>query len=141
MEIDMDYVPPSTEIHEQICVNEFKLEPNTAQYKGSDYTNAVRVERNITLDQAFEIAKSDEAIDYFVYVKGIQMVLEIPSDVTFDPEKDPLGLVTHTKFTYDSGETGEGACRIFHHGDAIFFKRDGMWLGSAPGLADTYFKQ
>ncbi|MGB7978144.1 MAG: hypothetical protein WCF19_03160 [Chlamydiales bacterium] len=137
----MDYVPPSTEIHEQIIVNEFKLEPNTAQYKGSDYTNAVRVERGITLERAFEIAKEDPSIGYFVYVKGFQMVLEVPGDVVFDPAKDPLGLVTVNEYQYDAGGTGSGPCRIFHQGDVVFFKNEGKWLGSAPGLADTYFKQ
>jgi hypothetical protein len=137
----MDYVPPQTEIHEKISIHEFRSEPNTAQYKGSDYTNAVRVERGISLKQAFEIAKSDPNIDYFVYVKGGAMVLEIPPEVTFDPMKDPLHLVTYNHYVYDAGGTDFGACRIFRHGDVVFFKKEGMWLGSAPGLADTYFKE
>ena len=137
----MDYIPPKTEIHEKISVNEFKFQPNTAQYKGSDYSNAVRVERGITLKEAFLIAKSDPSIDYFVFVKGAQMVLEVPPEVTFDPMNDPLGLVTYNNYIYDAGGSNFGACRIFHHGDVVFFKNEGMWLGSAPGLADTYVKE
>jgi len=137
----MDYVPPKTEIHEQVRVNEFKLQQNTAQYKGSDYTNAIRVERGIPLEDAIAIAKNDPSIDYFVYVKGYQMVLEVPPEVQFDSMKDPLGLVTFTRYGYDAGGTGYGACRIFRHGDVVFFKKEGMWLGSAPGLADTYVRE
>jgi len=119
----------------------FILERDTAQYKGSDYANAVRIERGISLDKAFEIAESDSNIDYFVYLKGGQMVLEIPSDVQFDSTKDPLNLVSNTKFRFDSGDFGSGNCRIFRHGDVVFFKKEGKWLGSAPGLADTYSKE
>lgn len=138
----MDYVAQHPQaIHEEVHVNDFKKQANAAQYKGSDYSNAVRVERGISLEQAFEIAKSDPNIDYFVYTKGYSMVLEIPPETTFDPSKDPLGLVTHTRFRYDAGNLGEGHCRIFHHGDVVFFKNEGKWLGSAPGLADVYFKQ
>lgn len=139
----MDYVPqnPQTAIHEETRVSGFQKQTNAAQYKGSDYSNAVRVERGITLDQAFEIAKSDPSIDYFVYVKGYSMVLEVPPETQFDPSNDPLGLVSFNDFRYDSGDLGQGHCRIFHHGDTVFFKKEGMWLGSAPGLADTYFKE
>ncbi len=139
----MDYTPPpSIEIPSQIMnISPFRLEANTAQYKGSDYSNAIRVERGITLEEAFEIAKNDPDIDYFVYVKGWQMVLEIPPDVPFDSSADPLGLVTYIRYFCDKGDMGYGPCRIFHRGDVVFFKNEGMWLGSAPGLADTYFKE
>lgn len=119
----------------------FYKKADVAQYKGSDYANVVQVERNITLDEAYQIAESNPDIDYFVYMKGYQMVLEVPSNVQFDPQNDPFELVTHTKFIYDSGDRGEGYCRIFHHGDVVFFKNEGQWLGSAPGLADAYFKE
>ena len=119
----------------------FRLEKDVAQYKGSDYANVVHVERHISLERALEIAESNPDIDYFVYLKGYQMVLEIPSDVQFDPRNDPFQLVSFENFRYDSGETGEGYCRIFRHGDVVFFKNEGMWLGSAPGLADAYFKE
>lgn len=128
----MDYVPPATEIVDQVIVNEFTMQPNTAQYKGSDYSNVVRVERGIPLEKAFEIAKADESIGYFVYVKGAQMVLEIPQEASFDPSNDPHHLVTLTDKL--------GPCRIFHNGDVLFFKKEGMWLGTAPGLADAYVK-
>ncbi len=119
----------------------FSLKKDVAQYKGSDYANVVRVARNISLEQAFDIAESYPEIDYFVYTKGYQMVLEIPSDIQFDPRNDPFGLVCNTNFIYDSGSFGSGYCRIFRHGDVVFFKKEGMWLGSAPGLADAYFKE
>jgi hypothetical protein len=119
----------------------FRLEANLAQYKGSDYSNAVRVERNITLERAKEIAARDENIDYFVYLKGGCMVLEIPPGVEFDPNNDPLGLVTYNQYIFDDGHPGAGACRIFQHGDVVFFKKEGEWLGTAPGLADVYYKQ
>lgn len=118
----------------------YLLKRDTAQYKGSDYSNVVRVERKITLDQAFKIANENDDIGYFVYLKGRQMVLEIPSEVQFDPAKDPFGLVEDVDFIYDSGEPAHGYCRIFRHGDVVFFKNEGIWLGSAPGLADTYCK-
>jgi hypothetical protein len=119
----------------------FTLKEDAAQYKGSDYSNAVRVERGIGLDEAIEIASKDPSIDYFMIVKGYSMVLELPPEVTFDPKSDPLGLVTHTRFRYDSGELGTGNCRIFRYGDVVFFADAArMWLSSAPGLADTYVK-
>jgi hypothetical protein len=118
----------------------FRLEQDVAQYKGSDYANVVHVERNISLDRAFEIAESNPDIDYFVYLKGYRMVLEIPPNVAFDPSNDPFQLVSYVNFRFDSGQDGRGYCRIFKQGDVVFFKQDGMWLGSAPGLADAYFK-
>lgn len=69
------------------------------------------------------------------------MVLEIPSDVPFDHADDPFRLITCTPFQYDSGESGKGYCRIFRHGDVVFFKEEGMWLGSAPGLADRCIEE
>ncbi len=139
----MDYVAqnPQAAIHEEVSFNGFRKQANAAQYKGSDYANAVRVERGISLELAFEIANSDPSIDYFVYTKGYSMVLEFPPETSFDPSKDPLGLVTYNNFRYDAGHLDQGYCRIFHYGDVVFFKQEGMWLGSAPGLADTYCKQ
>jgi hypothetical protein len=121
--------------------NGFILKENLAQYKGSDYSNAVHVERGITVEQAIEIAESRADVDYFVYVKGYMMVLEVPPGVACDPAQDPLHLLSHTNFIYDAGHMGMGYCRVFRHGDVVFFKNEGMWLGSAPGLADTYFKE
>ena len=118
----------------------FYVKRDLAQYKGSDYTNAVRVERGISLERAFDIAESDPEIDYFVYLKGGQMILEIPQDVQYNSNKDPLHLVTHTSYRYDNGNLGYGGCRIFRHGDVVFFKKEGIWLGSAPDYADTYCK-
>jgi len=134
-----DTLLPAIQNHE--IISGFRRLSDAAQYKGSDYANAVRVERGITLEKAFEIAKSDPEIDYFVYTKGAMMVLEIPDDLSLSPEKDPLHLISYTRFQYDNGEYGEGACRIFQYGDVVFFKKEGEWIGSAPGLADTYFKE
>lgn len=119
----------------------FRVQEDMAQYKGADYTNVVHVERGITLEEAFDIAEQNPDIDYFVYVKGYSMVLEIPEGVEFDSANDPFHLVKETSFVFDSGELGAGYCRIFRHGDVVFFKQDGMWLGTAPGLADVYFKE
>jgi len=119
----------------------FVLQEGVAQYKGSDYANVVQVARQVSIEEAFDIAESNPEIDYFVYTRGWMMVLEIPSDVSFSRFQDPFGLVTYANFIYDSGEPGVGYCRIFRHGDAVFFKKEGMRLGSAPGLADAYFKR
>ena len=119
----------------------FSVKRDVAQYGGSDYANVVCIERGISLEQAFEIAQSNSDIDYFVYTKGGQMVLVIPSDVHYDPINDPFKLVSESNFIYDSGDYGHGYCRIFIQGDVVFFKKEGMWLGSASGLADAYFKE
>lgn len=34
----------------------------------------------------------------------------------------------------------DGTCRIFHHGDTVFFSGT-PWWGAARGLADGYIKQ
>ncbi len=119
----------------------FRMQENAAQYKGSDYSNVIHVARNISLDEAFDIAERNAEIDYFVYTKGLQMVLEIPFDVQFNRSQDPFGLVQFSEFRYDSGKYDKGYCRIFDHGDVVFFKKEGIWLGSAPELADVYFKE
>lgn len=138
----MDSIPP-VELHAPVLQqsDDFILQANSAQYKGSDFSNVVAVARSIPLEKAFEIARSNENVDYFVYVKGYCMVLEMPSDYQHNPANDPFGLVCYTPFIFDNGDKADGYCRIFHHGDAIFFNKEGMWLGSAPGLADTYIKQ
>ncbi len=78
------------------------MKENTAQYKGSDYSNVVRVERGITLNKAFEITESDDSIDYFVYLKGYQMVLEIPSEVKifFSAIREILRQIYRKSVTY-----------------------------------------
>ncbi len=121
--------------------NSFVLQQGMAQYKGSDYSNVVQVARHITLDEAFQIAESNPDIDYFFYTTGYSMVLEIPPEVPFDRSQDRFGLVTDIDFIYDSGQYATGYCRIFRHGDTVFFKKEGMWLGTCPGLADTYIKR
>lgn len=121
--------------------SDFEMQQDVAQYKGSDYANVVQVARNISLEKAFDIAKSNPDIAYFVYTKGYQMVLEIPPQVSFNPLQDPFGLVYNTGFFYDSGRPARGYCRIFQHGDVVFFKKEGMQLSSAPGLADAYIKK
>ena len=140
----MDYSQPVHEMHAEIqdvCAHGFVKKADLAQYSGSDYTNAVRVERGISLDQAFSIASQDPDIAYFVYLKGGCMVLPIDESIPFDPKEDLLGLVSHVSYHNDSDDSiGFGGCRVFHHGDAVFFKQDGIRLGSASGLADTYIK-
>ena len=118
----------------------FTKKADLAQYGGSDYSNAVRVERGISLEQAKAIAQNDPNIDYFVYLKGERMVLPLPTDKPFDSKTDPLHLVSYNKYKNDEGSFGEGCARIFTHGDVVFFKKEGEWLGTAPGLADVYYK-
>lgn len=118
----------------------FNRIPGVAQYKGSDYSNAVRVERGITVAEAKEIAANDPTIDYFFIVTGGCMVLEFEPDQKYDPEKDPLRLVTNGGYIFDNGQPGRGYMRLFYHGDVVFFRNEGKWLGSAPWLADVYEK-
>ncbi len=140
----MDYVPPVT-IQASIQdtqLHGFKRAADTAQYKGSDYSNAIRVARGISLEEAFTIAQNDPEIDYFFYTKGFCMVLEIPEDASFEPNNDELGLVSVGNHRLDAnGKVAHGARRIFEHGDTVFFKKGDRWLGSAPGLADTYYRE
>ena len=119
---------------------EFVHKPGLAQYKGSDYANAVRVERGITVEQAKQIAANDPEIDYFQIVTGGTMVLEFIPGQNYDSAKDPLHLVTNGGYVYDNGQPGGGYMRLFHHGDVVFFKKEGQWLGTAPCLADVYEK-
>ncbi len=130
-------VQPNFEAQKDVA---FNCVPDVAQYKGSDYSNAVRVERGMTVEQAKEIAANDPDIDYFVYVKGGCMVLEFEPGQEYHPEKDPLHLVQQGPYLFDTGGLGFGYMRVFYHGDVVFFKNEGRWLGTAPGLADVYEK-
>ena len=116
---------------------EFIKSEDVAQYKDSDFLGAIRVDRNITLPQAYVIAKNDPRINYFVYVKAPTMVL--PTVVV--PESDPLHLFTTVEFIHDHGNPTSLFKRIFRLGDTVFFKKEGKWLGDAPGLADVYVKR
>lgn len=118
----------------------FVWQQDVAQYKGSDFANVVQVERGLALEDAFTIAENNPEIDYFVYTKGGMMVLEVPPEVTYNQELDTFGLASYIDFIYDSGEVGRGYSRVFGHGDVVFFGKEGKWLASAPGLADTYVK-
>lgn len=115
----------------------FLFQEDLAQYGGSDYSNAVRVERGITIDEAMQIALEDPNIDYFFYTKGGRMVLEAPVETT----EDPLDLISYHWVADQNGKVEIKLYRIFNHGDAVFFHGDGIWLGEAKGLADVYQKQ
>lgn len=124
---------------EETRYSQMKKLADKAQYGGSDYSNVVRVERGISLQEAFAIAESDSEIGYFVYLKGGCMVLPVDSRKPCD---DPFHLISNVHYLEDSdGSAHFGGCRVFHHGDTVFFKKQGMWLGSAFGLADTYTKE
>ena len=70
---------------------EFVCKPGLAQYGGSDYKNAVRVERRITLEEAKKIAANDPEIDYFFIMTGAQMILDFNPGPNYDRNKeDPL---------------------------------------------------
>ena len=118
---------------------DFEIKEDTAQYKNADYSTAIRVERGITIERALEIAEQDPRIDYFFYLKDSCMVLEMEG--TSLCSNDLLGLITRENYVYDDGSLGSGLCRIFYKGDAVFFQDiDTLWLGTAPGLADTYVR-
>ena len=85
--------------------------PNHAQYKNADWDHVVGMANVSSLSEAFEIANTDEEIDYFFYTKSESMVLE----------------------------TSEGTYRHFIEGDAVFFSGTPHW-GTAPGMADGYMK-
>jgi hypothetical protein len=74
-------------------------------------------------------------------VTGGMMVLEFTPEQRHEPEKDPLKLVSGGAYRFDDGQPGRGYMRLFEHGDAVFFRKEGQWLGSAPGLADVYEKE
>src|SRR5262245_2693303 len=85
---------------------EFNKVADSAEYQGAPWDNLISTRTNLTLDQAYEIAKNDPNISYFFHTKGYRMVLNTP--------KGP---------------------KIFHTGDTAFFSGK-PWWGSAPGLAD-----
>jgi len=90
----------------------FNKIPNVAQYKFSDWSGVVGIARSISRSEAMWIASQNPEITFFFYTKGYQMVLE----------------------------TQDGEYRVFHYGDAVFFKGE-PWWGEAHGLADGYIKQ
>ena len=108
-----------------------------AQYKGSSYGNAVQLERGITLEKAFEIARLNPDIDYFVHHKR-HLVLEwpgnaiLPRDPSFSPspQNNPLSLFDRNFYA-----------RSFAPNDFVFFSKEGRWLGDTfGGAANTYVK-
>lgn len=130
------------QVDDRASTEQFTKLPNAAEYKGSSYANAIRIERGISLEKAFEIAQSDPNIEYFFHVKGYCMVLEIPPETDLSSVNDPLELLSYSLYQYDNGDLNRGYARIFRHGDTVFFtKASEKWLGSAPGLADVYVRQ
>lgn len=130
----MDYAPPSAyhaEMHQAPTRCPFLFQEDVVQHGMSDFSNAVRVERGITIDQALQIALEDPDIDYFFYTKGACMVLAAPSDIL----SDPLGLVSSRP-----GVGGVENHRIFYKGDTVFFSGDGLMVGESLGLSDIYHK-
>lgn len=89
----------------------WELVADVAQYKDADWQNLIKIERNITLEKAYEIANSDPNISYFFYTKGYSLVLHTPIGRQF-----------------------------FGHGDVAFFSGN-PWWGTAPDLADGYVKR
>jgi hypothetical protein len=89
----------------------FKKIPNVAQYKWADWSNLVKIEHGLTLEQAKAIASSNPDINFFFYSKA-PMILESQDWTSF---------------------------KFFEPGDAAFFSGE-PWWGSAPGMADGYIK-
>jgi len=113
-------------------------EPDKAQYGKSDFSNVVRVERGIEIEEAMQIAMDDPEIDYFFYTKGQTMMLLAPDHVI----EDPFKLITyHYVPDYSSLTMAMKPYRVFQHGDAVFFHGEGMSLGKANGLADVFHKK
>jgi hypothetical protein len=90
---------------------EFEKVPDSAEYKGASWDNLVKIATGLTLDQAYEIAKSDPNITYFFHTIGYRLILDTPKGV-----------------------------QIFGYGDTAFFSGK-PWWGTAPGLADGYMKK
>lgn len=126
-------------IEQSSAINLFNKEADLAQYKGCDYSNALKVARGITLEEAARIAAADPQVDYFCYVKGLCMVLESSQE---HAQNDPLGLISYNTFQTDAGEVKTDFVRVFEHGDVVFFNNseNKKQLGTAPGLCDTYQK-
>ena len=82
-----------------------------AQYKDSDWSCVLGIMHHVTVEEALEYATQNPEVTYFFYTKGCQMVLE----------------TSHDEY------------RIFHYGDAVFFKGKHC-ITHAPGLADSYAK-
>src|SRR5262249_9063235 len=103
----------------------FKRTEGSAQYAGSSFLTAVRVERGISLEEAKAIAANDPEIDYFFYAIG-NMIL--PVDQGNAPEADPLGLVRQGWIQHEDGRLEYTYFRSFEPGDALFFKNGHKWL-------------
>jgi len=91
----------------------FQKVADVAQYGRSDWKNVIGAAHNISLAEAFTIAKGNPEITYFFYTKQY-MVL-----ISYEPFE---------------------CYRIFNSGDAIFFSGK-PWWGSAAGYADGYIKK
>lgn len=102
-------------IYSEETQTNYECIPDVAQYGLADWSNVIGRARNVTPEQAMKIADENDAIDFFFYLKGGQMVLD---NKTAEPP----------------------TARVFYHGDAVFFSGT-PWWGSAPGLADGYVKK
>jgi hypothetical protein len=91
---------------------DFDKVADVAQYHGSDWKNVVGITHNISLYEAFKIAKENPEITYFFYMKD-NMLLQDANSNDF---------------------------RFLKSGDAVFFTGK-PWWGSAPGYADGYVKK
>lgn len=89
----------------------YDVVPDVAEYQGASWDNLVKIERNITVEEAYAIADSDPNINYFFRTKALQLVLDTPVGRQF-----------------------------LHNGDTVFFSGQ-PWWGEAKDLADGYVKQ
>ncbi len=89
---------------------DFKKICDVAMYKQADWSNVIGISRDVTLEEAFEVAKENPEITFFFYMNS-SMILE----------------------------TIDGNYRHFSKNDAIFFKGK-PWWGSAEGYSDGYVK-
>jgi hypothetical protein len=91
--------------------DEFDWVPDSAEYQGASWDNLVKIERGLSLEEAYKIAYDNSEIGYFFYTVGWSMVLDTPRGLQY-----------------------------FGPGDTAFFSGK-PWWGSAEGLAHGYVKK
>ncbi len=91
--------------------DKFEMVPHSAEYQKASWDNLIRIERNISMDKAYQIAHEDPEINYFFHTIGWHMVLDTPKGLMF-----------------------------FGPGDTVFFTGK-PWWGTAFDLAHGYVKK
>jgi|GEM_PF-6054255 len=115
--------------------------PGKTQKTDLDFSNLIRFERNISLEDAFRIADGDRRIDYFTYVTAPEWKAFLfqgnPRFVRWS-WNDPYRLI-RCDYAEDHGQV-DVHYRLLKAKDALFFNKEGRWLTPSNGEADTYCK-